>query len=94
MIKLDTAKVRYFSQLDEDHFFRWAKRIPCVKSIDGGYFHIESKKLSEPDLRDLIAIMYRYKMPMKPLRQFCNASNKKWFKDPRKYWYKRVFNNA
>ncbi len=58
MIKLDTVKVRYFSQLDEDHFFRWAKRIPCVKSIDGGYFHIESKKLSEPDLRDLITIMY------------------------------------
>ena len=94
MIKLDSAKVRYYSPFDEAHFFRWAKKIPCVESIDGGYFHIRSKKLTDSNLRDLIAIMYRYKMPMHQLQQFCNKSNKEWFKDPKKYWYRRVFKNA
>ena len=94
MIKLDTSKVRYYSQLDEAHFFRWAKKIHCVTSIEGGYFHISAKTIPERDLRDLIAIMYRYKMPMRQLRQFLTTSNKTWFKDKRKYWFRRVFGHA
>ena len=94
MIKLDTSKIVYFSQLDEDHFFSWAQQIRCVKSIDGGYFHIQSKRISDSDLRNLIAIMRRYKMPMHGLRQFCNERNKKWFKNRDKIWYKQVFGAA
>jgi hypothetical protein len=60
MIKIDTSPAKYFSYLDEKSFFEWAQQIPCVTSIDDGYFHIKSKRLSESDLRDLIAIMHRY----------------------------------
>jgi hypothetical protein len=94
MLRIDTAPVRYHSQLDEDAFFRWAQEIPCVKSIDGGFLHVRSKNISASDLRDLIAIMYRYKVPMTQLRQFCTAKNERWFKNKKMYWYRRVFRDT
>ena len=94
MIKIDTSPIQYGSYLDEKSFFEWAQEIPCVKSVEGGFLHIKSKRLSEADLRDLIAIMHRYKMPMKQLQQFCNAKNEHWFKSKTKYWYRLVFGNA
>ena len=94
MIRIDTSPVWYYSQLDEDAFFRWAQEIPCVKSIDGGFFHIRSRRLSKADLWDLIAIMHRYKMPMVQLRIFLNKSNEHWFKDKKMYFYKQVWRDA
>jgi hypothetical protein len=91
MIKIDTSPIKYYSYLDEKYFFEWAQSIPCVKSIDGGFLHIRSKRLSKPDLVDLIALMYRYKLPMQQLQQFCNSSNEHWFKVDRMYWFKAVF---
>ena len=91
MIRIDTTRLRYFSYLDEKSFFEWAEEIPCVKSTAGGYLHIKSKRLSESDLRDLIAIMARYGLPMPQLQQFLNAKNEHWFKSETAYWYKAVF---
>lgn len=91
MIKIDTSPIRYFSQLDEDSFFSWAQRIPCVKSVDNGFLHIRSKRLAENDLRDLIAVMHRYRMPMAQLQQFLNNRNEHWFKAPKTYWHREVF---
>jgi hypothetical protein len=91
MIKIDTSPIRYFSQLDESSFFSWAQKIPCVKSIERGFLHVRSKRLGESDLRDLIAIMYRYGMPMAQLQQFVNARNEHWFKSSTMYWHRDVF---
>ena len=94
MIKIDTQPVYYYSQLDEDHFFTWAQQIPCIVSIDNGYLHIEPSKLDEGNLRDLLAIMERYKLPKSQLSGLCNQTNEKWFKNPKAYWYAEIFNNA
>ena len=94
MIKIDTSPVRYYSQLDEKSFFEWALEIPCVKSIDGGFLHIKSKRLSEPDLRDLIAITHRCQLPMDQLQQFCSPANEHWFKAKQMYWHKAVFGKS
>ena len=91
MIRIDTSPIRYWSYLDEDAFFEWAQKIPRVTSIDGGFLHIKSKRISKPDLYDLIAIMYRYDLPMKQLQQFCNPQNECWFKSKQMYWYSSVF---
>jgi hypothetical protein len=90
MIKIDTSPIWYFSQLDEDSFFGWVQQIPCIKSVEGGFLHIRSRRLSEPDLRDLIAVMYRYELPMAQLQQFLNERNEGWFKSPKMYWHKKV----
>lgn len=91
MIKIDTCKTKFYSQLDEGHFFYWSQDLECVTSIDGGYFYIRDLDLSEMELRDLMAIMSRYDMPMTSLRQFCNPSNEPWLKDPEAYWYLPIF---
>ena len=91
MIKIDTSPIWYISQLDEGSFFSWAQQIPCVKSVENGFLHIRSKRLGESDLRDLIAIMYRYRMPMAQLQQFLNERNEHWFKSPTMYWHRDVF---
>jgi hypothetical protein len=91
VIKIDTSPVKYYSQLDEKSFFEWALEIPCVTSVEGGFLHVRSKRLSESDLRDLIALMSRYKMPMNQLQQFCNPKNEHWFKSEKMYWYKSIF---
>jgi len=91
MIRIDTSPIRYYSYLDEKSFFEWAMEIPCVTSIDGGFLHVRSKRLSKSDLRDLIAIMHRYNLPMRQLGQFCNDKNKRWFQDTKMYWYQKIF---
>jgi hypothetical protein len=91
MIKIDTSPIRYFSQLDESSFFSWAEQMPCVKSVEDGFLQIRSKRLGERDLRDLIAIMYRYRMPMSQLQQFLSERNEHWFKSPAMYWHRDVF---
>lgn len=91
MIKIDTCPVTYFSQLDEASFFKWAQQIPCVTSIDDLFLHVRSKRISETDLRDLIALMHRYRMPMAQLQQFLNERNEHWFKSPKMYWHQDVF---
>ncbi len=91
MIKINAQSIHYYSYLDEKSFFEWAEEIPCVVSTEIGFLHIESNQLSESDLRDLIAIMFRYKVPMDQLKQFCNEENEDWFRDENTYWYASVF---
>lgn len=95
-IFLVCKKVRYYARKDEDAFFEWIKKIDCIDKTGGIhdelYLYIKSKNLHEYDLRDLIGLMYRYKIDMKQLAQFLNEDNKKWFYENKKaYWYKKVF---
>ncbi|MGI0118295.1 hypothetical protein [Zooshikella sp. RANM57] len=93
MIKIDTQPVVYYSQLDEDHFFTWAQEIPCVKSIDQGYLHIDETEIDEEALRDLLALLERYQLSAKSLADLCTPENELWFKDRNKYWYDGIFGN-
>lgn len=84
----------YYSQGDEDAFFAWLQSIPCVAGVGGSGtdLHIELK--SQPDdleLRELLALFFRYKMDMKSLAIFETSSNAAWFSKKSMYWYKGVF---
>lgn len=90
------CRVRYFSAMDEDAFFEWLKKIPSIAECKGVYdelhLHIKSKKISNRDLRELIAIFYRYKIEMSQLKVFLNKSNRQWFyEEPKGYWHEKVF---
>jgi len=91
IIKIDTSPIRYFSQLDEASFFARARRIPCITSVNQGFVHVRSKRLSESGLRDLIAIMRRYRMPMAQHRQLLKDRNEYWFNDSNTSWHREVF---
>jgi len=88
----------YYSQLDEAAFFKWLESIAGVKKVvgtpDGLMVSLRSSRLSEPALRDLIALHFRYSLPMHRLAQFETPQNRSWFRAPHMYWHDRVFGKA
>jgi hypothetical protein len=93
---IECKRVKFYSPHDEDAFFEWINKIKSVTKYDGKldelYLYIKNKNISNKDLRELIALFYRYNIDMKQLRIFLTKKNKEWFFDPPKgYWYKRVF---
>ncbi len=87
---------KFYSKLDESIFFEWVKKIDCIDAIkkeDGNFlFYIAADELHDYSLDDLLALFYRYKVPMKQLRRYLTEDNRKWFKDNKiAYWHKKVF---
>lgn len=85
----------FFSYKDEEALFTWLKSIKGVTRVEGIpdnlIIHIRSKRLSDEALRDLIGVYTRYHGDLSQLKVFLTPKNKKWFKDPKKYWYAAVF---
>lgn len=84
----------YYSSGDEMAFFKWLKSIPCVDDVTGrsNDLHIRLKRApSNTDLREFVALLYRYKMDMTPLAAMKTSRNAKWFADPKAYWHANVF---
>jgi len=88
----------YFSAGDEKAFFDWLQSIPCVGDIGGRYrnLHITLKRQpTDLQLRELIALLYRYKINMKQLEKFKTKRNAKWFaSNPDAYWHWRIFGRS
>jgi hypothetical protein len=95
MPKLQITEGNYYSQLDESAFFRWLESISGVTRVvgtpEGLEVTLRSKNLSERALRDLLAIHYRYGLPMRSLAQFETPVNRTWFRSQQAYWYAAVF---
>ena len=88
--------VRYYHQADERAFFEWLARIPCVKNYEwgeGSYGLVVQLKRrpGQDDLRQLLALLYRYGADMRQLAKFETAKNRGWYRDPKKFWHKAVF---
>ena len=95
-ITLLCKSVWYYSSTDEDLFFEWVSKIPAIVKFDGAgdelYLYFKANKISDYDLRDLLALFYRYKIDMKQLAVFLNKKNQSWFFENHKaYWHRRVF---
>jgi hypothetical protein len=83
--------VKFYSLNDEDAFFEWIKRIKCIEKFEGAreylYLDLVNRELSYDDIKDLIALLYRYKIDMHQLAKFYNESNKNAFTP----WSKKIF---
>ncbi len=90
-------RIVFYSQNDEASFFRWARLIKCVSKIEGigstVRLHVRGRVTNE-DLRDLLALFCRYKVGMEQLRQFKTERNEEWFCNVKAYWYSRVFRGS
>ena len=73
------------------------KKIKAIIKYDGQgdelYLYFNSNIIPDDDLRDLIGLFYRYKIPnMNQLQIFVNENNMEWFKgSPKGFWYYKVF---
>ena len=90
--------VRYFSELDEEMFFVWLDKLDCVSEYHGEgtdlLITLKGKRLDDSSLRELLALFNRYGVDMAQLARFETKENRSWFRDPRSYWYTRVFENV
>jgi hypothetical protein len=95
MPQLICKRVLFYSTNDEFSFFEWVSKIRAIKKFEGIGNEIQlcipRKTISDSNLRDLTALLYRYKIDMKQLRQFVNKNNHHWYSDKKKYWHNKVF---
>jgi hypothetical protein len=85
---------RYYSQLDEDHFFGWLQSNPAVVQVSGQglALHVTIRRpLSKEDLRELIAVFVRYRVDCCSLRQFCDEHPDDYFREEGAYWHSLVY---
>ncbi len=93
MVYLDCSGIYFGSQLDEKHLFDWAMEIPGVMRWEQDSLVVRNE-LSQPSLRELLALFSRYQLPMAQLAQFRTRRNEDWFAAPQAYWHARVFDRA
>lgn len=84
----------YFSQNDETAMFEWLGRMAVLRDVTGeGHDLIIRLKRAPTDnqLRDLLALFFRYQMDMRPLAILRTTRNEGWFADQGGYWFDAVF---
>ena len=89
---------RYYSQADEKAFYDRLNELRCVKSVRGepdGLHVALSSPPTQMQLRELIALLYRYGLDMRPLASLRTERNAAWFaNDRKKFWHARVFGKS
>lgn len=94
-IELEATGVRFYSQGDEDVFFKWLWSMPFVQEIVGEgrtiYIKIDPSQVDEDGLTDLLAIFRRYHVDMAQLVVFDREEFASWFRDADAPWHKEVF---
>jgi hypothetical protein len=95
IIELEARGVLYSSTYDEDAFFEWLDKLPCVKEYIGQgdtlIISITKSAVDEYALRELLALFDRYNVDMKQLCVFDCCEFAGWFRDSRSYWFESVF---
>ena len=98
-VKLICKKIIFYSAFDDDAFFEWLKKISCVSSVKGFgeelHINIDKSKLVEENLREILALFFRYNIDMEQLKVFLNDDNKCWFFDNKEsFWYGRIWGRS
>jgi hypothetical protein len=90
-IELKAQKTRFFSRLDEEAFFTWLEKLPCVSKVEGKgdtvFIRVLESKVEECALRELLALFRRYGVGMKQLAVFDKQEFARWFHNRDAYWY-------
>ena len=86
-------KVFFYSQVDENMFFEWINNISCIEKLEGAgdelYLILANRELSYEDMKNLIALLYRYKIKMDQLQPFITENNQMAVTP----WRKQIFKN-
>ncbi len=94
-IYLVCKDVEYLSSLDEEQFFEWLNKIKCIDDIVGVGDSIKitlNLTVSDENLREMIALFYRYKIDMSQLQKLLTEGNRHWFFEKKEsYWHQSVF---
>jgi len=88
----------YYSAGDEKAFFDWLYSIPAVEKVGGHSWDVSvilKRQPSKSDLRELIALLFRYRVEMKSLAALKTKRNAAWFAENKEaFWYAHVFGQS
>ena len=91
------ALPNFLSNLDEARFFEAIISNPATVSVRGIErsleINIDKRKLSNDNLRELIALLFRYQVALGPLAEIANGPRHTWIRDSDYYWYTSMFPN-
>lgn len=85
----------FYSRGDERRLFQGFKDIAAIRSVRGVgrdlLLDIELATLGKEDLRELLALLWRYGIPLAPLRVFSDRKKFNWLMDAQGYWHDDMF---
>jgi len=85
----------FYSHGDESRFFNGLKENSAVKDVRGIgrdlIIRLKKRSLDQAAARDLIALLWRYGITLKPLRRLSREKKLVWLHDKDGYWYKSMF---
>ena len=94
-MKLQIELSKFYTQKDESRFFMALREISALKSIQGVgrslIIDFDLRGLGRDSLLELIGILTRYQINLKPLGILAERSKFAWLKDKTWYWYAGMF---
>jgi hypothetical protein len=87
---------QFYSYLDEKNFFAWLESIPAIKGVRGTPQGLEltiDSPMDRDSLSDLVAILTRYDVDRKCLKDLVRPEDAEWFQAPDAYWHNAVFSD-
>lgn len=95
---LKIALGSFYSRGDERRLFFGFKEISAISSVEGIgrdlLLDIEIDVLDKESMRELLALLWRYQIPLAPLRVFAEKQKFAWLKDEQGYWYGQMFGHV
>lgn len=92
---LQIALGSFYSRGDEKRLFLGLKEISAIRSVQGVgrdlLLDIEIAALNKEAMRELLALLWRYEIPLAPLRAFAEKKKFGWLNDSQGYWHGAMF---
>lgn len=87
--------IKFYCKKDKEALFEWVRKLDCVHDVvetnEGIIIDLCHGDLDPSELREFIALFYRYKLDMKELQKLLKPSNRRWFMDRSVKRYKDIF---
>lgn len=93
-VTLVATSVKYRSANDERSFFEWIERIHGVEGVKGigRELHVEVRTdIDEIDLRDIIALFFRYGVDLTQIPRAFSVEKYPWLVKEGMYWFSAMF---
>lgn len=96
LLKIELSS--FYSRGDERRLFQGFKDIVAIRDVRGVgrdlLLDIEISSLNKEALRELLALLWRYGIPLAPLRVLATKKKFGWLNDPQGYWHGNMFADA
>ncbi|MDM5182149.1 hypothetical protein PO883_33815 [Massilia sp. DJPM01] len=98
-MKFEISLGEFYSDGDERRFFQGLKDVTAIKSIKGVgrglIVNLDLRFLNNDGARELIALLWRYEIPLSSFRILAEKYKKfSWLDDVKWYWHKSMFGEA